>query len=202
MLRLREVTLDVAPHPFLVEEDVAVVALVHAGRIRLERLLGVDDEGQRLILDFDQFGRVLGDGARVGADGSYPLAGVAGLGVRERRALHARNVDAREKRIGVLEQLLAGQHVMDAGHRQRRACVDLLDQRGGIRARNHGDVLHTGKAHVGGIASAARDEAAVFLHAALLRDVFEVPWGVAHAFHHSASRIDFAAICTASTICT
>ena len=91
------------------------------GRIRL---LGVDDERQRLVLDVDEFGGVLGERAGVGDDGGDPFARIARLPDRQRIALDVGRIEPVHHRIDGGGEFLARQHIAHAGHRERGAGVD------------------------------------------------------------------------------
>ena len=98
--------------------------LVHQRRIFFQRALGVEHEGQGLVIDLDRFGGVLGLRAGVGGHRGHPFAGIARDLVRQRPARHVGRFEAGEQRVGRLRELGAVQHVMHARHFQRRALVD------------------------------------------------------------------------------
>ena len=63
---------------------------VNAGGVLVERRFDIDDRGQRLVLDLDEAGRVLGQVAAVRHDEGHRLADEADL-VRGEGALRARS---------------------------------------------------------------------------------------------------------------
>ena len=150
---------------------------------------------EHVVINLDQFGRVFRDMAAFGDHRAHPFAGIAGTAARQRHAFDIRQVEPRQQRVDMVEQFLAGQHVADAGQRQRGAGIDGFDLGAGIRAGHHRDMQCAGQAHIGGIVAPSGDKAAIFLHPALLADIFEIAVG-----HHDP-RIFWAAIWTASTIC-
>ena len=111
--------------------------------------------------------------ARFGDDGGDPFAGVARLTDGERIAPHFGRIEAVHQRVVAAGKLLAGQHIMHAGHRQRRRGVDRDDARGRIRRRHDARHAACRRAHVGDEMALAGDEAAILAHAALRRDVAE-----------------------------
>ena len=84
---LGEMLFDLAPDEGAVEQHVGAVRRMHRRAVRLQRLFGVDHEGQRLVVDLDLFGGVFGQRAAVGDHGRDPFAGIARLPDRERMAL-------------------------------------------------------------------------------------------------------------------
>ena len=85
----------------------------------LERLLGVEDMGNALVIDAHALGRVFRKGARVGHNSGDPLAGVAGETEGERTARHVRRVEAGRERLRRGGEFLAVENVMNPRHRQR-----------------------------------------------------------------------------------
>ena len=158
-------------------------------RIR-HRLLGLGHVRQRLVLDLHQLGGVLGQRARVRDHRGDPFAGIAHAVARQRPARHLRGVDADLQRIRRGAELLAGQHVMHAGHRARGIGVDRQDFRAGMRRGDQRDMLQAGQRDVGGVAAAAGDEARMLLGAALGADVAEAVagWPAARSSRCSAVR--------------
>ncbi len=124
-----------------------------------DRLLGVHDDRQRLVVDVDGLARVLGDVRVVGDDAGDLLAlethlvsGQHGLGViGERR--HPGQVAGRHH--------LAGEHQVHAGNLPRPAGVDRLDPRVRQRAAQDLHVQHPGQRDVVGVVAGAPDEAVV-----------------------------------------
>ncbi len=72
-----EILLDRTPDEFAPEQHVRAVIGVHHRRLGLESLLGIDHRGERFVLDLDQLGRILGDGAALGHHRRDPFADVA-----------------------------------------------------------------------------------------------------------------------------
>ena len=166
-----EILLDLAPHEGLVEQHVGAVRLVHQHAARFERLFGVEHEGQGLVVDFDRFGRVLGQRTGVGHHGGNPFAGIARDVERQRPARHVRGVEPGHQRQRGRGEFAPIQHVMHARHGKRRAFVDALDARRGVRAGDHRHMLHVRQIDVGDEMALAGHEAAVLAHAAVARDV-------------------------------
>ena len=101
-------------------------ARVHE-RVGVLGLRVVDDRRERLVVDVDQLGRVLGDVAVLGDDQRDGIADEADLAVGERRArrLGARRADRRVPLLldsGV--QVGGGEHEADPGQRARGRRVD------------------------------------------------------------------------------
>ena len=109
--------------------QVPAALLVQHGGAVLERLAGVDDDVERLVLDDDELCGVARELARLGDDRRDRLADVAHLADRERVVLHlpARVGGDLEERVGEDRDLVAGQRPVHTGERERRADVDRLD---------------------------------------------------------------------------
>ena len=176
---------------------------MHQGAVILQRLFGIEHEGQGLIVDVDFFRRVLGLGARIGDDGCHPLAGIACDVDRQRPSQCVRRFQAGHQRLGRFGELAAVDHVMDAGHFQRGALVDTLDARGGVRAGDQRHMAHAGNVDIGDVVAFAGDEAAVLAHAAIGAD--EAEFLLRRHFCSSVGRLTprrrSAASAIASTIC-
>ncbi len=184
-------------------DELAAIEQVRAVRQVNERSAGgkcflrIDHVRQRFVLDFDQFGRILGERARIGDHGRDPFARVANDVPGEREARHLGCVDADRQRIGVRAELLARKNAEHPGRGACRSRIDRDDARARVRRGDERDVLHSRKRDVGDVAPAAGDEARMLLGAALGTDVAErVFFGGAHLVF-----IRVAASCTASTIC-
>ncbi len=132
VFRARERVIHGAPDEALVQDDVGAVRRMHERAAVLDRLLGIDDVRGRLVFDFDQLDRVLGDGARIGDHGGHPFAGVAHDAARERIARHLRRIDADLERVAGVAEFFAGQHVVHARQRQRGSGVDRNDACAGV----------------------------------------------------------------------
>ena len=76
MVGVRERLVDVAPVEDARPDDVRACVVVEH-RLVLERLLGVDEDGQRVVVDLDQVGRVARELTRRRADGGDRLAHVS-----------------------------------------------------------------------------------------------------------------------------
>ena len=102
-----------------VEHDVAAGGLVEVGR-RRQRLLGVDDRVEHVVVDDDGLGGVGRLAAGLGDDGGDRLADVAHPVAGQQRARH-RRVERRRRR---LEAEVGGrEHAEHARHRRRpRTC--------------------------------------------------------------------------------
>ena len=116
--------------------------------------LGVDDGGQRLVVDLDQLGRVLGEVARLGHDERDRVADEADVALGEGpegRAGHGRRVTlehGRLHRADVRVEVRGGEHRPDAGHGPRRVDVEAGDP--GVRevAAHERGVQHPRHDHV------------------------------------------------------
>ena len=91
--------LDLAPHEGAVEQHVGAVLGMHRRAAGRERLLAVEHERQRLVLDRDQLGGVLGERAGVGDHRRDPFARIARDLDRERMARHVRRIEAGQQRL-------------------------------------------------------------------------------------------------------
>ncbi len=147
--------------------------LVHQRGVFFQCTLGVEHEGQRLVLDLDRFGGVFRQRARVGDHRRHPFAGIARDAVSERAARDVGRVEAGEQRVGGFCELGAVEDVMHARHFQRRALVDALDARGCMRAGDERDVARLRQLDIGDEIALAGDETAVLPHAAVRGDETE-----------------------------
>ena len=198
-----EILVDLAPDEGLVEQHIRAVRLVHQRARPFQRLFGVEHEGQRLVIDFDGFGGVLGQRARIGDHGGDPFAGVARDIERQRPARHFRVIEPGHQRQRSGGQLCAVDDVMHAGHFQRSTFVDALDARGGVRAGHERDMLGIRQIDIGDEISLAGDETPVLAHAAVARNV-AVTAGLVHLVRlrgRLTPRMRSAASAIASTIC-
>ena len=131
------------PHHRVVTE-----LLVDEGRPGLHRGLGIDHRLERLVLDLDQLGAILGDVAAVGEHRRHRLADVADLADGHARPLalleHGRREDLlAERQTHGLERgrdVLAGEDAAHAGQPERRAGVDAGDPGVRVRTADEGDV--------------------------------------------------------------
>ena len=128
-------------------------------RVGRGRLLGVDDRGQRLVLDVDRLAPVLGDVRVVGDDDAHLLALEAHLvGGQHRLGVVGQRRHPREVALG---HHLAGEHQPDAGDLPGLRRVDGLDA--GVRQRAAQDlhVQHAGQVDVVDVVAAAAHEPGV-----------------------------------------
>ena len=171
VFRRREIRLHRPPFESFAHQHVAAVLGMDRRRIRLQERLDPDRRRQRLVLDRDQLGGVLGEIARIGDHGGHPFAGIARHPDRQREPLYLRDVEPVEQRRRLRRELVAGQHRMHPGARERRACVDREDIRARVRARHQRHVLHPRHRHVGREPPRAGDETPVLLGPPLARDI-------------------------------
>ena len=144
---------------------------MHQHGAGLDRLLGVEHEGQLLVIDAHFLRRVLGQRAAVGNDRRDPFAGIARDVGRERPARHIRRFEPVQQRQRGVGEFMAVEHIMHAGHGERRALVDAHDPRRRIGAGDQRDMPHVGQFDIGHEMPLAGDKAAVLAHAAVGRDV-------------------------------
>ena len=119
-------------------------------RLVLERLLGVDEDGQRVVVDLDQVGRVARELTRRRADGGDRLAHVSHPAHGERVVL---DVPAGlhghlEERVRVDRDLVARDRPVDAVELERFRDVDGDDARVRVWRADEVDVSHPVAAHV------------------------------------------------------
>ena len=153
----------VAGLPGRAREVVALARLVVADqrRVGVERLAGVDDRRQRLVLDVDQLERVVRR-VLVGRDHERDLLALeADLVARE----HGLRVVGDRRHPGEPERLevLGGDDSGDVGVRERPRGVDRDDARVRVRAAQHRAVDHPRQPDVVEVGALAADEARVFL---------------------------------------
>jgi hypothetical protein len=148
--------------------------LVHERRAVLERLLGVDHHGQRVVLDEHLFGRV-DDAVLVAAD--HDRDGLAdalddALGERPRLRcldLHPRrDPDHRERRLEV--EVVGGEHPVHARGALGARRVDRRDPRVRLGRAHDRHVEHARQHEVVDVAAAPRDHPGVLLAAHRLAD--------------------------------
>ncbi len=147
-----------------VEDEVVVLALLVVAdhrRVGVERLARVDDDGQRLVLDVDQFERVARGVVVVGDDERHLLALEADLVGREHGLRVGREGRHPGEALGL--EVLAGDHGADLRVLQRGGGVDRDDP--GVRERTaqRGAVQHPGEPHVVDVVALAADETRVLL---------------------------------------
>ena len=105
----------------------------------------VDDRGERVVLDVDEIGGVLGDVAIVGDDERDEIADEADLVLGERGARAVRDVLAGEREprfVDARVEVGRGEHGVDAVEFERCGGVDAHDPRPGERAAHEAGVEH------------------------------------------------------------
>ena len=147
-------------------DEIAVVLGVHEGRTGLKRLLGIDDDRNRVVINLHGIGRVAGEVAIVGNHHRHGLADVACELLGQNCLLGVAHVAARVRgaqHAGLNRQRRVGQHGVDARHSQCGRGIDAVDLRVPKRGAYEGSVQHAGQLEVVDVATLARDELAVFL---------------------------------------
>ena len=165
--------------------DVAATHRPFVGRVRaqrlvdervvLQRLLDVDDDGQRLVLDEHVLDGIHDDVLVVADDHRDGVADMADAAARQRPALGRLDLDARRRprhrqRREQITHVLAGEDRADAGTLERGRTVDRDDP--GVRlGRSHDrHVQHPGQDDVVDVCRAPRDQARILLAAQRLAD--------------------------------
>ena len=153
----------VAGLPGRAREVVALAGLVVADqrRVRVQRLAGVDDRRQRLVLDVDQLQRVVRR-VLVGRDHERDLLALeADLVAREDglRVVGDRRHPGEPERLEILRR----DHGGDVRVRERPRGVDRDDARVRVRAAQHRPVHHPRQPDVVEVGALAADEARVLL---------------------------------------
>ncbi len=121
---------------------------MHEGAVA-HRVFELERRRQLRVVDDDRFHRVTRGGGTLGDDDRDAVAHEAHLAHRERVVLRVLHVGGDRPRAGqrglpVFEQVRAGEHGDDAGHRARRLRVDRSDRRVGERAADDLDVERAG----------------------------------------------------------
>ncbi len=153
----------VAGLPCRAGEVVALAGLVVADqrRVGVERLAGVDDGRQRLVLDVDQGQRVVGR-VRIGRDHEGDLLALEADLVAGEHRLGVVG-DRRHPRQAERLEVLGGDDGGDVRMGERGRGVDRDDARVRVRASQHGAVNHSRQLDVVEIGALAADEARVLL---------------------------------------
>jgi hypothetical protein len=160
--------LDVPTAERPLEHRVGAELVVDDRRAVLERLLGVDDDGQRVIVDDDLAGRV-DDGVLVGAEhDGHRLADVADLVAGQRPVVGDPHLDARReedhrRRRGQALHVRVGVHGHDPRLLARGLGVDREDPRVRLGRPHDGGVQHPRQHHVVGVGRPAGDQPGVLL---------------------------------------
>ncbi len=138
-----------------------VQLVAHQRGVRVERPPGVDERGQRLVLDVDQRQRVPGGVAVLGDDERHLLTLVADLvGGEDRGHVVRERGHPGEASLG---EHVPGDHRTHLRVRLGRARVHRQDPRVRVRAAQHRAVQHAGQRDVVDEAAAAPDEPGVLL---------------------------------------
>ncbi len=152
----------------IVERDVARRLLVDERRARSRRLLGAHHRGQRIDIDLDRLGGVLGRERGLGDDAGDGIADEAHLVARQRRPrrlLHRRAVPVLERHDAferaVLGEIGAGIDREHARHRARDRGVNALDHAMRDAAADHHRIGLAGELDVVGVAALAAHERGV-----------------------------------------
>ena len=127
--------------------------VVQQGRVGLHRLFDVDDVRQHVIVDLDQFARLLGDRRRDRGDRGHRMPVIEGAlarhaVAREIAEIHRPLADKRLLRRDRRE-ILPGDHRLDAGQGLGLFGVDRQDARMRVRAALDFAPQHAGHDHVG-----------------------------------------------------
>ncbi len=176
--RAREGLGDVAIGLPELDEEIARPRAMGARRARGQRLPAIGDCRQRLVVDRDQRGGVLGEVARPRDHQRHRLAdeGDLVLGQHERRDVGRQLRGAKLQRQPLLREqrrkLGEREHGVHAGMAPRRSGIDAADQGMGMRAAHERRLEHVGKFQIGDEAAGAGDQ----------RAVLEAPDGAADIF--------------------
>ena len=149
------------PVPDVVVGLVRTAVGTEDGRIGQERLVRVDDDLERLVVDEDR-GGAIGRDVAAGRDDRGDLLGL----VHDRVGRQDHLLVAGEGRHPVQPGLLevgAGDHREDAGDRQRLRRVDALDPGVGVRAPDDVEPEHARQDEVVDVLALAPDEARILL---------------------------------------
>ena len=148
MVGAGEGALDVAKAQLLVIVNVVIgervlrIGFVDHRRAGLQRLLDVEDRGQRLIVDADLCDGLIGLAVAVGDDGDDRLALVAHLVDRQRRLVVLAEIDQAEQRVEVARHIGAADDPAHSGGTLGLDGVDAPDPRMRVRAAQHLQMQH------------------------------------------------------------
>ena len=165
--RVAEDGVDVALAAGQPHHDVVAELLVDERRPRREGRLRLDDGVERLVVDGHEFGRVLGDVARLGNHRRDRLAHVAHLADRQARPAtlledrgrkHLRT-KGESHRLERVRDVLAGGDTTHASDAERRPRVDREDPCVRVRTPHEGHVQGPGQADVVDVGCPATEEA-------------------------------------------
>ncbi len=131
--RALEPALDVAGREVGRAEDVVAPLLVDERGLVRQRLLGIADHGQRVVVDLDELRGVFGDVARRGHDERHRFTDIANLVARERVPIAGLvggildRVEVGTQRLQLSVDVRAGDHREHAGNLRRLRDVDAPD---------------------------------------------------------------------------
>ena len=135
--------------------------LKQQGRIRLHRLVDVDDVRQHFVVDLDQRQRLVGDRLAGGRHGGDRMALIEHLLARHDVARHVPEILRDAFRADVLEFLLGevrgGHHGLDAGQRLRLRGIDRSDARVSVRRAQDAADQHARHRQIGAVLGHPRD---------------------------------------------
>ena len=144
----------------------------------VDRLLGIDDDRQRVVLDEHLLGGVDDAVLVVAEDDRDALADVLDLALGERPVLGRLDLDARRhpghRQAGGDVEVLAGEDAVHAGQLPRAGGVDRDDLGVRLGRADDGHVEHAGDDHVVDVAPAAGDHPRVLLAPQRLADPLAV----------------------------
>ena len=125
------------------------------GRIRLHRLVDVDDVRQHLVVDRDQRQRLVGNSLAGGRDRRDRMALIEYLLARHDVARHMPEILRDAFRADILEFLLreirGGHHGLDAGQSRRLRGIDRSDARMGVRRAQNAADQHARHRQIGAV---------------------------------------------------
>ena len=123
--------------------------VVQNGRARLHALARIEDCGQWLVLDLDQFQRLERDLFALRRHGGHAIAHKAHFVVQAVVVVRAWfGIALPGGGVRNARQVLVRQHSMHTGQRSRPAGIDALDQRVGVRAEQQLADQHATEIHV------------------------------------------------------
>ena len=182
---LGERLVDVAALVLDVREVVRLGAVVQERRVGSERLLGVGDGRQGLVLDLDQARGVLRDVAGRRDDAGNRLADEANLLGRQHRPVVGHDLLSRQAggdRRDV-RYVFRGQHERDSLVGAGRRRVDLRHLRVGVRAAQEGRVQHPRQVDVVHVLATAAQVPGVLEPGDALADVLLRSCGLGRRHH-------------------
>ena len=157
---------------FPVEDQIVRRLRMDLRRTSFQRIHGLDDGRQLLIVDLYGFGRIARLAKTIGHDDRDGIADIADDVDRQgspgahihRRPIPGMDHPAADQIADAIgEQLLAFQYADHAGHGKSRRRIDVLDLCMCMRAADEIGVFHSRRHHVVGVAPLARQKSLVFL---------------------------------------